>query len=310
MVALDWRTCGGGDRGGRRRTVGRATPGAGSRDNCAARGGDPATAELVARLEASGIDRALAFEIASAIPVRQRRGVKPSVVHAAVAGRLNGLVPADDEVTFARAGGTEGGDATPSPPVHVFVGPPGVGRTTTVAKLAARARTRAGVRVGLISADGHRVGAVEQLRIYADIIGLPFAAVASTVELERELAGGQRPVLVDTAGRAPGDRAARELFACVSTRHDVRVHLVVDAGQATRQIERVFAEYRDARPDRVVLTKLDQIDAVAPVVGMLREHGLPISYLCAGQRVPDDLVATTGSRLAGLVLGEPLERAA
>lgn len=268
---------------------------------------DAATEELVARLEAVGLGRPLAFEIATAIPLRRRRGATLSSIHGALGERLAPLVATTaGEVTTAGSDTT----ATDESEVHVFIGPPGVGKTTTIAKIAARERAGGGTRFGLIAADGYRVGAVEQLRIYADIIRAPFDSVRSTAELERALARRRRPVLVDTAGRAPEDRGSRELFACLSAWQDVRTHLVVDAGQATQHVERTFDRYRDARPNRVVLTKLDQVDSLAPLVTILRRAGIPVSYLCAGQRVPDDLRTATASVLAGHVLGEELAQAA
>jgi len=141
--------------------------------------------------------------------------------------------------------------------VEVFVGPPGVGKTTTIAKLAAQERARHGRRVSLVAADGFRVGAVEQLRIYADILGTPFSTARTPDELETALHCGRRPLLLDTAGRSPSDDMARDMFRTLAQRPDVRTHLVLAANTPREQVNKLFDRFEDAKPSRVVITKLD-----------------------------------------------------
>jgi flagellar biosynthesis protein FlhF len=249
----------------------------------------PGPEEITARLEASGLDRALAKEVADGLPPASRRGASLHSLVAALAARLSELAANDDQ--FAR--------------VEVFVGPPGVGKTTTIAKIAAQERARRGHRLALIAADGFRIGAVEQLRMYADIIGAPFRVARTAADLEGALAGGRRhPVLVDTAGRSMFDQSARDLFRVVAGRPDVRTHLVLAADTTAATARRVFDTYEEARPSRLVLTKLDEAGSLSPLVGVLRDRQLPISYLGTGQRVPDDLDRATAQLLAASVLGE------
>ena len=249
---------------------------------------DSGISELAARLRAGGVEHELALEIASAIPARRRRGMGYAGLVKALSERFESLV-ADDQQ---------------HKPIEVFVGPPGAGKTTTVAKVAARARTLQGMRVGLIAADGYRVGAVEQLRIYAGVIGCSFTAATTTSELERALRARSEPVLVDTAGSSPHDPVARDLFACLTNRSDVRMHLVLDAGQSVGQLSRVIDIYRDLKPDRIVVTKVDQIEWLGPLLGLLCDVQIPISYLGSGQRVPEDLEPGSARFLAEAVLGE------
>jgi flagellar biosynthesis protein FlhF len=250
-----------------------------------------AAEELAARLMAGGLDRVLAREVASDLPAGGRRGASLLSLRDALAGRLSELASTDDG--FAR--------------VEVFVGPPGVGKTTTIAKLASQERARHGQKLSLIAADGFRIGAVEQLRMYADIIGAPFTVARTADDLADALSAGRRqqPILVDTAGRPVSDAQTRDLFRLIGGRKDVRTHLVLAADTPVSTARRVFDAYEEARPTRLVLTKLDEAGSLSPLVGLLRERQLPISYLGTGQRVPDDLNRATAQLLAASVIGEP-----
>jgi flagellar biosynthesis protein FlhF len=255
---------------------------------------DPSGAEVAARLVAGGLDGLTAAEIAAAIPQKARRSASLHSLRAAVANRLSMLAAADAD--FA--------------PIEVFIGPPGAGKTTTIAKIASQERGRGGRRLGLVAADGFRVGAVEQLRTYAEVLGAPFQVARSAEDLGRELARPHRlPVLVDTAGRSPSDASARELFQIVARTPGVRTHLVMPAGTSVQAARRIFDAYADARPTRLVLSKVDEAESLSPLVGLLRERRLPISYLGLGQRVPEDLALATSELLAASILGEAEPRA-
>jgi flagellar biosynthesis protein FlhF len=251
---------------------------------------ESAADELAARLMASGMDRALARDVAADLPSGGRRGATLHSLSEALAIRLGELAVADDG--FAR--------------VEVFVGPPGVGKTTTIAKIAAQQRARRGPKLSLIAADGFRIGAVEQLRMYADIIGAPFAVARTADDLSEALSVARRQtLLVDTAGRPVSDASTRDLFRLIAGRKDVRTHLVLAADTPVATARRIFDAYEEARPSRLVLTKLDEAGSLSPLVGLLRDRQLPISYLGTGQRVPEDLNRATAQLLAASVLGEP-----
>ena len=189
-------------------------------------------------------------------------------------------------------------------PFEVFVGPPGVGKTTTIAKLAAQERAVRGTRLGLLSADGFRVGAVEQLRLYADILGSPLTVARTPAELESALDRASRPMLLDTAGRSPSDDVSREMLRVLAGRRGVRTHLVLAAGTSPADARRTLDRFEDARPSRVVITKLDEAQSLGPMVSLLRERDLPISYLGIGQRVPEDLQRATAPLVAAWAAGD------
>ncbi|MFM7298754.1 MAG: hypothetical protein ACKO4Q_16235, partial [Planctomycetota bacterium] len=178
------------------------------------------------------------------------------------------------------------------PCVIAFVGPTGVGKTTTLAKLAAEWRVSRGLRVGLVAADAFRVGAFEQLRTYARIIDSPVRAADSRASVLDALAAMAEcdVVLVDTPGRAPRD-AARigEVADVLAAVRPDETHLVIPgtaAGAAQLEAARAFAA---VGPTRIVLSKLDEASALGPLVAAVRASGLGASWFTTGQEVPDDI---------------------
>jgi flagellar biosynthesis protein FlhF len=248
---------------------------------------DPLRGELVARLVACGLDRPLAEAVAAGIPDDDCRTTSMLGIRRALAAQLASLAAGDEP--FARA--------------EVFIGPPGVGKTTTIAKIAARERAQRGQLLGMVAADGFRAGAVEQLRTYADIIGAPFRVARSAVELKAAL-DTKQTVLVDTAGRSPRDPAVRDVLELLAKRRHVRTHLVMAADTSVSAARRIFDLYDEARPERLVVTKLDEADSIAPLLGLIRERRLPVSYIATGQQIPEDLDRATPALLAGAVLAE------
>jgi flagellar biosynthesis GTPase FlhF len=247
------------------------------------------TSGIAARLQSCGLSEMLATSIAQH-PALETRGADADVMREAVADTLGPLTAIDDEPA----------------PVEVFIGPPGAGKTTTIAKIAAQARGAGrSARHGVVAADGFRVGAVEQLRLYAGIIGAPFAVARSGEELTRALGDlRRRPILVDTAGRSPRDDGAADILDALSQRSGVRRHLVLPATTPAPQARRILQRFAVSRPDRLVITRLDEVDTLAPLVDVLATSGLPVSYLAHGQNVPDDLQRATPRRLTDWVLGD------
>jgi flagellar biosynthesis protein FlhF len=251
---------------------------------------DPSIEAIVGRLCATGLNRDLAERIARDVPRLQRRNGSIAAIEKSAATHLAPLAAGDEGYA----------------PVELFVGPPGAGKTTTIAKIAAQERARRGARLNLLAADGFRVGAVEQLRIYADIIGTPFSVARTPADIEQSLLGTRGPVLVDTAGRSARDPRAHEVVSMLSSMPGVRTHLVVPAAATVRDVNRVLDIYGDKSPGRVVLTRVDEAESVSPLMQIFQERGLMVSYIGTGQRVPDDLERATPERLAAHVLGNGL----
>jgi flagellar biosynthesis protein FlhF len=191
--------------------------------------------------------------------------------------------------------------------VVALVGPTGVGKTTTIAKLAANFRLREGVKIGLITVDTYRIAAVEQLRTYAEIIDLPMQVVTGPSEMERALEAlrEQDLVLIDTAGRSPRDELRiQELKNLLAEARVDETHLVLSLTASLRSLVANVAKFAEASVNSLILTKLDEAVGMGSLVSVARKIPLPISYVTTGQDVPDDIEIARANRLARLVLGE------
>jgi flagellar biosynthesis protein FlhF len=177
------------------------------------------------------------------------------------------------------------------PQLIACVGPTGVGKTTTLAKLAAQAVLTLGKSVRVISLDTFRVGALEQWRRYSELIGCPFDVVTNAGAFHRIVHSNPSDiVLVDTAGRSGSDQGSI-LAGCVSGLGAINRHvlLVLPAWMRARDAERVAQSYTKPGLTGVVITKLDETDQVGGVMHAPLGGKLPITYLCDGARVPEDI---------------------
>ncbi|HEX7448212.1 MAG TPA: flagellar biosynthesis protein FlhF [Pirellulales bacterium] len=187
-----------------------------------------------------------------------------------------------------------------------LVGPTGVGKTTTVAKLAANFRLREKRRVGLITVDTYRIAAVEQLRTYADIIDLPMQVVSTPREM-RDAAEGMSDldlVLLDTAGRSPKDEVKlQELQDFLEEAQADEVHLVLSSVAGAAALQRTAECFAAVGTTALILTKLDEAAGLGSLLPLLQTSGLPLSYVTHGQNVPDDIAPADGRVIAERILG-------
>lgn len=188
-----------------------------------------------------------------------------------------------------------------------LVGPTGVGKTTTVAKLAAQWKLRHGREVGVITLDTYRIGAVEQLRTYCSIIGTELQVAATPEELTERLAALSACdiVLIDTAGRSPRDEArVGELGEFLAVARPHQTHLVLSLAASAGVLRNAVDRFARVGLDRLVLTKCDEAAGCGHALDVLSKAGLPVSFLTTGQEVPHDIEAADPETLARRVCGD------
>ncbi len=291
------------------------------------RGADPLSAVRGHRDELVGhylrlLEADVGADIADEVIAAVRDSLRPEEltdgprVREAVRQRLASLIPTSetgalDLPAIDRGGGGGGGRGGRGdrPYVISLIGPTGVGKTTTLAKLAAGYTLRHGKSVGVIAGDTLRLGAVDQLRLYATIIGVPIRVCASPrdVRAAMESLAACDIVLMDTAGCPPRDFSAmEELRAILAAADPDETHLVLAATSSRTTLVEAGKQFATAGPDRLLLTKLDEAANFGVLLSAARAIDLRLSYLTTGQDVPDHLEVGRGDRLASLILGEHL----
>ena len=193
--------------------------------------------------------------------------------------------------------------------VVALVGPTGVGKTTTIAKLAAHYSLKERLRVGLITVDTYRIAAVEQLRAYANIIDLPMLAVRSVPEMIQAVNRLRNLdlILMDTAGRGTKeDDKIHDLKTYLDAASVDEVHLTLCGSSAARSLCRAAETFSMLNLSSLVLTKLDEAVGLGNLLSLLRWRRLPLSYVTDGQSVPEDFQVADAAQLARLALGEKI----
>ena len=193
--------------------------------------------------------------------------------------------------------------------VVALVGPTGVGKTTTVAKLAAGFRIEARRRVGLLTIDTFRIAAVQQLKAYAEIMDLPMEVVEKPEQMQPALEqlGDVDLVLIDTAGRSPkSDARIDQLVELLRSAQPDETHLVLSATNSAAAIRLAIEGFAPIRPTAAILTKLDETPHTASVLSAIvatdQFDGVPLSYTTNGQQVPDDIATAEAETLLSRLL--------
>ena len=185
--------------------------------------------------------------------------------------------------------------------VVALVGPTGVGKTTTVAKLAARFGVRHGTRsVALITTDNFRIGAHEQLRAYTKILDVPLRVVSSRADLRQALNdfSDRKLVLIDTAGMSQRDLRLSEQFSLIKGGSSlIKTYLVLSATTRVEGLSEITHAFGRIKLSGSIVTKVDEIDVLGNILNVLIKYQLPIAYVSDGQRVPEDLHVARGHSL-------------
>ncbi len=237
----------------------------------------PVRARLLRELAKLGVDSSLAAELADEVSPGASYQEAMRLIVRRFGERLP-LVPWD----MAEDGG-----------IFALVGPTGVGKTTSIAKIAARFVLRHGVeQLGLVSTDTYRIGARQQLSNFARILRVPMHVAENAADLRRVLDGfaNKKLVLIDTAGMSQRDvRLANQFTTLKVEGHRVRTVLALSAGADRGCLAEALRVFEAANPEALIVTKLDEAVALGGILSMAIVDRLPVAYLSDGQRVPEDL---------------------
>ena len=198
-------------------------------------------------------------------------------------------------------------EAAPGKTKYVFFGPTGVGKTTTIAKIASSFKIKEKRNIGLLTADTYRIAAVEQLRTYANILGIPLSVVYSASEIQeaRKDLDRYEIVLVDTAGRSDKNvEQIDELKRLISAvpEEDREVYLVLSATTKYGDLMRIAETYKEVADYKLIFTKVDETGTIGNIYNILMQTGASLSYVTFGQNVPDDISAADTQAIAKQLL--------
>lgn len=193
--------------------------------------------------------------------------------------------------------------------IHAFIGPTGVGKTTTIAKIAAMYSLNERKKVGIVTIDTYRIGAVEQLKIYADILGLPFEVINSIDDIQKSMENlkGCDLILVDTTGRSIKNiMQLSELKLYLDRINPDVTYLVISMTTKYKDLLQILNGFDTMEYDSIILTKLDETSTYGSILNVACNSEAPISYITLGQNVPDDIEKATEDKLLNLIIGEDI----
>ncbi len=220
-----------------------------------------------------------------------------AIVRQAMRNLVTGMIQVGGPIRLARSGCRK----------IALIGPTGVGKTTTIAKLAANFALKEQRRVAMLTLDTYRIAATDQLRKIAEIMDVPLAVVQSPADLGRAVAefSDRDVILIDTAGRSQNDaERLAELRGMIEAAQPDEVHLVVSVTSHVDHFLDVVNRFSAVRVDRIILSKIDEASRFGLILDVLARVKKGISYLTTGQQIPQDIEPASVPRLAGLILGE------
>ncbi|MDQ7052426.1 MAG: hypothetical protein Q9P14_05870 [candidate division KSB1 bacterium] len=193
----------------------------------------------------------------------------------------------------------------PKPLAIAFVGPTGVGKTTTLAKIAARLKIEQKQRVGLVSIDTFRIAAIDQLRTFAHIAELPLKVAYQPSELSQALTEYRDMdfILIDTTGRNPrNSEYLHELARFLAPVHPLQMHLVLSATTRYAEMEEIAQQYGKIGFHRLLLTKIDEVMHPAIVLNLFKLSNVPVTWVTNGQNIPEDLLEAGSEALLNAII--------
>lgn len=190
--------------------------------------------------------------------------------------------------------------------IQVLVGPTGVGKTTTIAKLASLYTLYKNKRVGLVTLDTYRIGAVEQLKTYAEILGVPFGVIISLKDIPQVMKAMENCeiILVDTMGRnSKNIMQVSEIRKFVEELNANKVHLVISMTTKQKDLKKIINNYKMIKYTSLILTKIDETEVNGSILASLYYSNVPVSYISTGQNVPEDIEVADQEKIIKLVMG-------
>ncbi|MBD8972815.1 MAG: flagellar biosynthesis protein FlhF [Clostridiales bacterium] len=194
------------------------------------------------------------------------------------------------------------------PKIVLFIGPTGVGKTTTIAKLSSKLILEQKKKIAILTADTYRISAVEQIKTYASILSIPVEVLYEKEEVEKILPKYKDYdyILVDTAGRSHKNKDRMDdlkEFMEGFSQYSISVYLVLSATTKYKDLKKIVALYEDISECNLIFTKLDETDAIGNILNIKLDTGMPLSYISYGQNVPDDIEIMNPQVIAKQVLG-------
>ena len=259
---------------------------------------EPLKTQVLEQLSALDLEPDVVSAIAAATPAQTNLKDPGNMPLAMLIKHLSFI----DDTTFAKGG------------VTALIGPTGAGKTTTIAKIAARWCLMYGNRdIALVSTDGYRIGAREQLMTYARILDVPMHTANSGKQLGilLERLSDKKLVLIDTAGMGPRDKRLREQIAALKLgAAQAKVILTLPAMAESQALEDIVRAFAQALPESCIITKIDEASTLGGVLSTAIRHKLKLAYVCDGQKVPDDLHAAQQRRVWLAKLAQQMKQGA
>jgi flagellar biosynthesis protein FlhF len=261
----------------------------------------PALQDAFEQLIVNGVDKKYAYDLIkkTAFELGEEQARSPEAVldllaaeamrSTEVSSPLSGIVPQSGN----------------GPIVIALVGPTGVGKTTTVAKIASEAILKRNLKVGLINLDSYKVAAFDQLGTYAKILNVPFRSAGTAQDLQAAISDfrGLDVVLVDTTGRSQKDpQALHEMQTLLSAVPSIRTQIVLSVTTRDTELYDVVNRFSVFRPEGIIMSKLDEGTIYGAIYNISQKAKLPLLYFTTGQRVPEDIEDATPERVASLIL--------